>query len=387
MDGIQDYKEQPKKKFKIKIAGFTIKLGHIVAFALVVGIIAISSLVQKHNADKEAAEAAARRQAEIEAALSSVGEYDASAFKFDIHEQIQSSLAEEFGSAPEGFEWGYTGELVALGNDDDHTCEDVTYMFLRALSILDFSTAQRYSSDSAIISDYQNMYGLAASAVTDYYRNFLRKQFKLSLTSLEIDRISDTAVFADGTEYISIDVLTLDLTDKDFWRDDRDWLFDQLYVFRETEADNTKIDQYIYDYIFSKYEDGSVGKKAHSIELVVSKTNGLGWLISGDKELSSYLQYEYGVDVASYIQRDFEDYCRQRTLEEQLAEIWAVTNDRATTPTAGRQSGETQPSGTNQGSSGKTDPDYDTSGDTGEYYDDTEFPDDDLPQAEPEAGT
>ena len=308
--------QNEQKPFKIKIAGFTFGMGHIIAVAALIIIVVAVSLISKAAEDRKA-------QADYEAYLAEqerlrAMQQNQDTGEFDLHAQIQASLIAQFGVPPEGFEWGYTGELVALG-DDDHTCEDVVYMFLRSLSILDFSTAARYSEDSVVISQYQNYYGVVSDAITDYYRNFLRKQFKVSLTSLEVEGISDVAVFADGTEYLTITVTILDLTDKDFWQADRNSIFQQMRVYKETEADSIKMEQYVYDYIYDKYEDGSIAKKSRTIELVVSKQNGGGWLVSGDRELCAYLQYENGVDVARYILNEFETWYMQTILDEQLS--------------------------------------------------------------------
>lgn len=308
-----------KKPFKIKIAGFTFGKTQIIIFLAIIGIIVISSLVSKHNADKEAERREEEAQARLDEALAQTGTEDDT--NLNIHDQIQQQLAQQFGDAPEGFEWGYTGELVPLGNDDEATCEDVVYMYIRALSILDFSTAERYSIDSAVITDYQNYYGIVSNSITNYYDNFLRKQFKASLTSLEVESIKDTAVFSDGTEYVTLVVNALDLQDKDFWRGIEKDLWEQLRVYKETEEDDTKMEQYVYNYILDCYEDGSIGKRKYTIELVVSKGNGSGWLVSGDKELDAILTYENGVDVADYIIDAFDDWYQETTLQEQLDEI------------------------------------------------------------------
>lgn len=308
-----------KKPFKIKIAGFTFGKTQIIIFLAIIGIIVISSLVSKHNADKEAAKRAEEAQAKVEAALAQSSTGDNT--NLSIHDQIQQQLAQQFGDAPEGFEWGYTGELVPLGNDDEATCEDVVYMYIRALSILDFSTAERYSIDSAVIKDYQNYYGVVSNSITNYYDNFLRKQFKASLTSLEVESIKDTAVFSDGTEYVTLVVNALDLQDKDFWRGIEKDLWEQLRVYKETEEDDTKMEQYVYNYILDCYEDGTIGKRKYTIELVVGKGNGSGWLVSGDKELDAILTYENGIDVANYIIDAFEEWYMDTTLKEQIDEI------------------------------------------------------------------
>lgn len=310
----------PKQKFKVKIAGFTFTAVHFIVLGFIIMAIvvysAVTGVVQSKQDDEanSKAQEAAEKAAKL-AASKSKGN------SVDVHDVIQKQLAAQYGTAPEGFEWSYDGSLVAIGNDDNSTCEDVVYMFMRSLSILDFSTAERYSTNSGVISSYKSYYSDVSDQINNYYSNFLRKQFKESLTSLEINKVADTAVFSDGTEYVTMNVSCLDLTDKDFWRKDRKKLWKQLRIYKETEEDNVKLEQYVYDYIYSKYLDGTVKKKKHDIEITVTKDNGSGWLVSGDGELDAVLQYENGVDVAKYILDDFDNWYQNTTLEEQLDEI------------------------------------------------------------------
>lgn len=304
-----------KKKFQIKIAGFTLGKGFFIFVGIIVMII-VGSTIYDNNKDKERI---AAEKARLEAAMANQPSGVNTDYDFDFHAEMQKTLSEQFGQAPEGFEWDYTGNLVAIGNDSEATAEDVAYMFLRALSILDFSTANRYSEDSNVISSYESYY--EDYGIIDYYSNFLRKQFKKSLMSLEVNNVADTAVFADGSKYITFSINVLDLTDKDFWRKDEDELWKTLRVYRETEEDSTKLNQYVYDYIYSKYEDGTIGKRAVTIELVVGKSNGSGWLVTGDSELNAMLQYENGVDVAAYILDAFNTWYQETTLQEQLDAI------------------------------------------------------------------
>lgn len=307
-----------KKKFKIKIAGFTFGKTQIIIFCifiLILVLLSAKSAIEKKQEQEEAAEAAAAAAAAA-AALS-----NNNSAEINLHDQIQAALTEQYGQAPDGFEWDYSGNLVTLSDDENATCEDVVYMYIRALSILDFATASKYASSSTVISSYTNYYDVVSNSLTDYYSDFLRKQYKESLTSLEIESISDTAVFADGTEYVTLTINALDLQDKDFWVEDKDELWETLRVYKETEEDSTKLEQTIYNYIYESYNDGSVGKRSYTIELIVSKASGGGWTISGDKELSDALQYENGVDVAQYISDAFSEWYQDIILKEQYEQI------------------------------------------------------------------
>ena len=304
---------EEKKDYLFKLGGFKISKKMCIIAVIIIAIIIVKSYyddyTEKQEIKKRNEEALAAKQANMPAETEPLS----------AHDQRQASLIKRFGEPPEGFEWATNGTLVAKGEDSESTCEDVVYTFLRSLSILDFSTAQRYSTNSLVIKIYQKYYSDTANSLTNYYKNFLRKQFKQSLTTLEINSINDTAVFADGTEYVSINVSALDLTDKSFWEKDKESLFNELRVYLETEKDKTKVDQRIYEYVYSKYEDGTIGKKDYDIELVVSKENGEGWLVSGDGELESILRYEKGIDVAAYIRGQFDKWYQKTLMEEQKA--------------------------------------------------------------------
>lgn len=315
MEQYNNEEQKSKKKLQVKIAGFTFGVVHFAIVGVLILAIIISSAVKSEKEKKEAEAEIARVQQELDSHKTT------DTAVVDIHTQIQQQLSEQYGQAPEGFEWDYTGNLVALGNDDDSSCEDVVYMFMRALSILDFSTAEKYSSGSKIVSEYKHYYSDVANSITDYYSSFLRKQFKKSITSIEVVSISDKAVFSDGSEYVTLNLNVLDLTDKDFWLSDKDTLYSTMRTYKETESDDTKMKQYVYDYIYSKYEDGTIGKHPITVELVVKKQNGGGWLVSGDGELNSNLEYENGVNTADYIINSFEDWYQKTTLKEQLDSV------------------------------------------------------------------
>ena len=297
----------------MKIAGFELSkqtVAGIIAFIFIISAFAISSHMRTERDKQE-------RLAAAEAERLAAEEAKKNAPVYDYDEELQKSLVEKFGEPPEGFKWSVTGELVAVGTDT-MTAEDIVYTYIRALSILDFSTAQRYSETSSVIKTYQGFYSEVTKNITDYYSNFLRKQYKTALTTLELKEVKDTSVFADGTETVTLTINSLDLQDKDFWRKDQDKLFEDMRVFDETESDSTKKEQYLYDYIYSCYEDGTIGKRESDIELVLTKDNGGGWLVSNDEELNAKLSYEWGVDAASYINSEFRDwYLEQRSQELQ----------------------------------------------------------------------
>lgn len=295
------------------IAGFKITKNHIITLAIVAGVIGLIGF--KSSLEKKASEEDAKQKAKEAAEEYQRTHQQGTEFSYDYDAVLQKNLVKKYGDPPEGFKWSVTGDLVAVGSDTMNA-EDVLYTYLRSLSMLDFYTAQEYSEDSNVVSTYQDYY--ANYGIEDYYDDFLRKQYKYALTTLEILQIGDTAVFADGTENVTVKLNMIDLTDKDFWLKDKDTLFDTLFNYKVYQDDDTKADQYLYDYIYNLYEKGSLPKKEVDVEIVLGKSAGGGWLVTNDKELDAALGYDWGTDIAKFIQDEYQQYELKRTLKESL---------------------------------------------------------------------
>lgn len=295
------------------IAGFKITKNHIITLAIVAGVIGLIGF--KNSLERRASEEDAKQKAKEAAEEYQRTHQQGTEFSYDYDAVLQKNLVKKYGDPPEGFKWSVTGDLVAVGSDTMNA-EDVLYTYLRSLSMLDFYTAQEYSEDSNVVSTYQDYY--ANYGIEDYYDDFLRKQYKYALTTLEILQIGDTAVFADGTENVTVKLNMIDLTDKDFWLKDKDTLFDTLFNYKVYQDDDTKADQYLYDYIYKLYEKGSLPKKEVDVEIVLGKSAGGGWLVTNDKELDAALGYDWGTDIAKFIQDEYQQYELKRTLKESL---------------------------------------------------------------------
>lgn len=305
--------EEPEKKQKgtFKIMGFNIPKKPFIIVITIVILLIIGNVIKTKNDDaKWAAEQAALRQAN-------------QTYNPDKPEQVdreearQADLRKQFGIPPEGFKWSSTGKLIALGDDDSKNAEDIVYTFIRALSMLDFATAQKYSTNSKVYNTYTSFYRDTQADITNYYNEFLRKQYKLALTTVEVKGVSDVAVFADGTEYITLTVSALDLQDKDFWQNDKEALFQQMRIYAESETDSIKKEQYVYNYIYDSYVSGKIGKRDYTIEIVLKKENNAGWLVTDDNALDNVLDYTKGVNVANYILNGYEKWYRDTLLREQ----------------------------------------------------------------------
>lgn len=297
----------------IKLFGFEIGKKQIIIGGIIIAVIGGGLAYSSYKENKEYQKRLEEQQKAIEAQQQQSNEGVMS-----YEDAMQQSLVEQYGEPPEGFKWDILGNLVALSSDD-MSAEDVIHTYIRSVSILDFATAQRYASSSKIYDTYNNYYDEITNVVTDYYNQFLRKQYTFAIQSIENLGIESTATMADGTQVMSVKLNVLDLTDKDFWRDDMQEIYRQMRVFGESEEDDTKRDQYLYDYIYSKYEDGTIGKREVVCDFKVGKQRNGGWLITDDSELNAYLKYDQGNDIAQYIISAYNDWLQETTLAEQEA--------------------------------------------------------------------
>lgn len=295
------------------IFGFKIGKKQIIIVGIIILIIIIFSTISSNKKKKELEErrAEVERQKELEQQQNqnNTGETLSRA------EIQQQEFIEEWGTPPEGFRWNNRGNLVAVSSEG-LTCEEVLYSYLKALAILDFSTVEKYSYSSMVDSTYLNYFSDSSLGRTSYYNQFLRKEYKYALTTLEIDSIGNTAVFSDGTSIATVNLKVLDLTDKDFWKKNQDEIYTTLRNFYETEDDSTKAEQYIYDYIYQEYLNGSVGKRDVSVEIKLDKVNLGGWLVSDDTDLDMILRYDKGVNVADYIIECYNSWYKVKVKEE-----------------------------------------------------------------------
>lgn len=284
------------------ILGFKLSKKHII----IIGVVLVLFLIISQASRAKKLEEVRRRNEEAlnqQQQSTETNPYDG----LSDAEIEQLGYIEEWGQPAQGFRWNYNHELVPISSDD-LTNEDVIWSYLRALSILDFSTVQKYSSISLVANTYSGYFSDSSLGNSSYYSQFLRKVYKFALTSLEIESVGNTAVFANGTSIVTVKLKMLDLTDKDFWLEDRDEIFDNLKSLYVNENDSAKAQQYLYDYVYSAYENGKVGKRDITVEIKLDKVSLGGWLISDDTDLNSALCYENGLNVAQYILEEYNKW-------------------------------------------------------------------------------
>lgn len=214
----------------------------------------------------------------------------------------QSELIEKFGRLPSGYLWDVDGTLLSLG-DKSMAAEDVVYAYLNGIRQLDFSTAQKFSRGSMVVSTYSEYYSTASSIASDYSESFVRNLYRLVLLSIKVKAIESNSVFAENKQVFTITLEVLDLSDKDFWLNDKLDIYKNLYIFASAQDDGTKADQYLYDYILNYYKSGNAKTRKITVDLTVEKYPDLdtGWLVSADKDIDSACRYTDGKPVVRFI--------------------------------------------------------------------------------------
>lgn len=234
--------------------------------------------------------------------------YDTTTEVISMEEQIQRSLREQYGIPPEGFKWDYQGNLVAIPDIESMNAEDIVYTYLQSLHMLDFATAQRVAAASSIIETFEDYYSDITAALADSEDEYDRSLMKLCLENMEIEGISNTVVQANGTYVFTVDITCLDLTNKEFWRDDEYALYQTMYAYDNTETDSTKKEQYLYSYILDAYKKKICGEHTISVDLVVVKANNGGWLIKDDNSLRKNLLNVDGLSLSAYINAQYNEW-------------------------------------------------------------------------------
>ena len=188
--------------------------------------------------------------------------------------------------------------------------EDVLYAYIRALSTLDFATAEKYSRGTKVVETYNDYFSTATASQADYQEQFLRNMYKEALTSIEITGVESSATFANNKVVYTVKVSMLDLTSKDFWQEDKDNLFKNMSIYETQEDDSTKLNIFLYDYILNYYKSENALKREISFDITLERYPDIdsGWLVSIDKDIDDAAKYSNGKLVTNYIVEQFRNY-------------------------------------------------------------------------------
>lgn len=224
-------------------------------------------------------------------------------------EEEQKRLIRKYGEAGEGYYWSDEGTRMALG-DQNLSETEVIRTFLRSLSTLDFATAQKYAYKDQVLKTL-NAY-FKSDAEFTYSESFKKGMYQQFLLSLEIEGIESQATFADDKSSVTVKLKALDLSNKDFWKDDKDGLLKGIYSYRKTEADSTKARNFLYEYVTNYWKSELAQKKTITVNLTLTKTGAGGWLISNDMDLDNYAKYSEGETVINNILKEYDEEISRR---------------------------------------------------------------------------
>lgn len=219
-------------------------------------------------------------------------------------EEEQKRLIERFGDPGKGYYWDEDGKRLALG-DPNLSKTEVVNTFLRAVSTLDFATAQKYAYKDAVVKRVNDYF--SKDAEFTYDESFKKGMYQEVLTSMEIVGIENSATFADDKANFAVKVKLLDLSNKDFWEKDEDEIFRNLTKYRKTESDSTKAKNYLYNYVTDYWKSEDAQKVQKTINITLMKTGQGGWLVSNDTDLDNFASYVDGETVVDNIMQAYND--------------------------------------------------------------------------------
>lgn len=232
--------------------------------------------------------------------------------------KMQDELTKTYGVVQDGYIWNVDGTIMSLG-DKSMSAEEVLYGYLNGIRSLDFSSAQKYSRDSRVVNTYGGYFSTANTS-TNYYDNFIRNMYRLCLLSMQIEGIENTSVFAENKQVFTVNVSMLDLTQKEFWQEDKAEIYKNLRIYGSDQNDDTKSEIYLYDYINRYYESSEAARRTVRFDITLQKYPDLdtGWLVCIDTDVDSACKYADGTLVVNYIRQLYgsEGYTFLKNLEE-----------------------------------------------------------------------
>lgn len=229
----------------------------------------------------------------------------------------QKALNEVYGEPPAGFRWDDDGNTVPISNEN-LTAEQVVYQYLRGLAMSQFDTVQKYTYYSTVVSMYNSYFADGASE--SYYNQFARQVYRLALSSIVVNGMENEAVMANGRHVCTMNITLLDLSYKDWFKDNEDEIFKNMYTYLSGEQDNTKAQQYVFEEILKYYKSDTAKTKDVSIDITLDKVSFGGWLVTDDTALEMLCEYTDGTSTFEYIYSEYEKWIQTQEQEGTLGE-------------------------------------------------------------------
>ena len=272
----------------------------VIGAALLVIFLIVFGSIENYNAQKKQEEVDKYTEEQLKAAgVSSEDSNDS------LLMQMQKDLEISYGDAPDGYIWNMDGTLMSLG-DKSMSAEEVVYAYINGLKSLDFSAVQKYSRDSVVVGTYSGYFSDIDKS-TDYNDSFTRNIYRECLLSMQVQGIENTSIFAENKQVFTVKVNMLDLTQKDFWLEDKETIYKNLKVYSSDQSDSTKAEIYLYDYISNYYASEDADRRDVTFDITLQKYPDLdtGWLVSVDTDVDSACRYADGKLVVNYINEEF----------------------------------------------------------------------------------
>ena len=271
-------------------------IGGIVLFV----ILLVAANVSKAKQEKEAQQAIEEEEEVTEEVIDDVVDTQLSESELQ-----QQALIQAFGEPPAGFRWDDEGNPIPI-SDSTLTGEEVVFNYLRSLSILDMANAAKYAKVSTVLNTYDSYYELMESS--EYRTQFARKLYSEVITSIEVDSVERTAVFANGRRIFTVNIDLLDLSNKDFWRDDSEEIFTTLRSYLSNEDDTVKAEQYVMGLILDYFSRDDAKKRTIQVDIVLDKVRLGGWLVVDDADLNTACTYKDGTSVYQAIMAEYSKW-------------------------------------------------------------------------------
>lgn len=220
----------------------------------------------------------------------------------------QKELIQKYGKAKKGYIWDQDGNLVAFG-DKSMKARDVGRVFMQAVSKLDAIQMQKYAYPSTISNNLDKYY----NSDEEYSDSdtFKMDTYKQALKSLQVLGTEDEIPTANNKLVITYKCRYLDLSYKDFWRKDKDKLFNDMQKTTDREHDQQKIMNYLYRYIDNYYQNGHPSMTDGDITIVLQKSAYAGWIVTNDSAVDNIGKFEDDDpenSAASVIEDEFESW-------------------------------------------------------------------------------
>ena len=196
------------------------------------------------------------------------------------------------------------------------TAEQVVYQYLRGLAMSQFDTVQKYTYYSTVVSMYNSYFADGASE--SYYNQFARQVYRLALSSIVVNSMENEAVMANGRHVCTMNITLLDLSYKDWFKDNEEEIFKNMYTYLSGEQDNTKAQQYVFEEVLKYYKSDTAKTKDVSVDITLDKVSFGGWLVTDDTALEMLCEYTDGTSTYEYIYNEYEKWIQIQEQEGTL---------------------------------------------------------------------